>query len=165
MATGTVSSVSSDNWQLINTTTLSGSTSTVTISGISGYKKLRLHIAALNVSSTGGIRMLRFNGDSTYANYIGGSQGPNQTYSKGGAGMIPLNADTNETTIYTYVDIDNADQSTPKAYDGVNGNYDNGFMVFIKGLYAGSAITSLAITDSNGNTMSSGTLKLYGIAA
>ena len=165
MAVGTVSSVSGDVWQLINTTTLSGATSTVTISSIAGYKKLRLHVIALNVGTTGGIRMLRFNGDSAYASYVGGSQGPNTTYSRGGAGMIPLNADSNEGTIYTYIDIDNADQSTPKAYDGVNGNYDNGFMVFIKGLYAGSAITSLAITDSNGNTMSSGTVKLYGIAS
>ena len=165
MAVGQVSSLTGDNWQLINTTTLSGTTSSVTISSIAGYKKLRLHVIALNVATTGGIRYFRLNADNTYVNYVGGAQGPNVTYSRGGAGMIPLSVDSNQNLVYTYVDIDNADQSTPKTYSGIISNFDNDFMAPVQGLYAGGAITSITITDSNGNNMSSGTVKLYGIAS
>ena len=68
MATGSVSALDQDNWQLITTTSPSAQTSFTLASGISGYKKLMLAFSFIqNVND--GVRM-SFNGD-TNVNKIG----------------------------------------------------------------------------------------------
>jgi len=164
MAVSKLNTVSGDNWQLIQTNTISSPVSSSTFSSFSGYKKLRLYFSAVGVSTTGGIRYLRFNSDSTQANYAGGAMGPNTTYSRAAAGMVPLTVNSNQGAMYTFIEINNVDQSYPKTIDGVIGDPGDNYAADVKCVWDGAAITSIAITDSNGNNLSGGSIKLYGLA-
>ena len=115
MAVGTVSGVSDDVWQLIATNTASAVT-TSTFSSISGYKKLMMVFTG-NRSAADGFWM-RFNSDTTVANY-GGSSILWSTLGSWSAGdsIIPLigySNDASTTATVAVAIIDYANVDTPK---------------------------------------------------
>lgn len=156
MATGTVSSISQDNYQLIATNTpTSGATTTFTFSG---YKKL---ILAWNGMTCGGqILFMRFNGSST--KYTGGAWGNEQNgIFSVVAGEISLSARIGDTQS-GFVIIENTTATAPKI---VNGTSDgNGYIYTVGGSWNDTAaVTSLAVSSLG--TFTAGTISLYGIAA
>lgn len=158
MAVGTVSGVADEVWQLIGTNTPSAATSSV-FSSISGYKKLMLVFTGNR--SAADYFWLRFNGDSTAANYGGASQ-MYATYANwdAGAGFIPFIGYRDDSTIATVACavIDYVNVDTPKLMQITGTRTSVG-----SGVYLGNAITSITVGVSSGTF--TGTLKLYGIAA
>ena len=156
MATGTVSSISQDNYQLIATnTTTSGTTSTFTFSG---YKKLML--AWNGVSSSGGILYMTFNSSSS--GYSGGAWGNEQNgIFSVVTGQISLSARSGDTQSGCVV-IENTSATAPKT---VNGTSDgNGYIYTVGGTWNNTeAVTSLIV--NGGGTFTAGSISLYGIAA
>jgi hypothetical protein len=161
MAVGTVSSVSGDNWQLIATNTPTSGTST-SFTSLSGYRKFRLIWSALTFGGSA-TAMLRFNSDSTNS-YIGAASGYVASTSEGWSTAAIITGYAS-TTHYGFIDIEDVDKTFPKKMQGVWDNQDLGVGDVLNGVYIGSsAITSIALLDSSGNTISSGTVYLYGLA-
>jgi hypothetical protein len=163
MATGTVSSVNYDNWQLIASVTANSGTSTTTVAtGISGYKKLLLVWNDIVISSASYLAM-RFNSAST--NYIGGAWANeyNGTMIADSArGYVEAYATTSFKNGYAY--IENVLSVAPKTYQGFGDT--QGYANSFGGAWNNSdAITSVALVPGSSQTFSSGTVKLYGIAA
>ena len=163
MATGSVSALDQDTYQLIATnSTTSGSTST--FSGLSGYKQYM--IAWENVSQgTNGNAFLRFNSD-TADNYFGGMNLGYTTSTRNKRDRIKLTWDDYNQTINGYLLITNVNNGAPRLVEGLfidsqeNINYQ-----FIKGGYTPTtAITSIVITAGGAGSFTAGSMKLYGIA-
>jgi len=155
MATGQVSSISSDNYQLIATnTTTSGTTSTFTFSG---YKKLLLTYNT-TAGSNQNLSML-FNGSST--GYGGGTwvNEYNGTFNVSNT-VIYLNG-VIASTHDGYVIIDNAAAGAPKLVNGFSN--ENGYVSTIGSSWNNTAaLTGLVITGNVAFT--AGSISLYGIA-
>lgn len=166
MATGTVSSINYDNWQLIATNTPTSGTSS-TISGISGYKKLM--VVVKNVTMSGGAawyNLIRFNSDSN-TNYVSTANGGGSTYFYNyGIALDFFNTAAGVRS--AVVTIDNALGLGAKTVSGTAGNTDNGFCMVQGAWINDSAITSVTLVPSGGSntfTSNTGTFSVYGIAA
>lgn len=166
MATGLVSSINYDNWQLIATNTPTSGTSS-TISGISGYKKLM--VVVKNITMSGGsawYNLIRFNSDSN-TNYVStvNAGGSTKYYNYG----IALDVyDTAAGVRSAVVTIDNVLGIGAKPVSGTGGNTDNGFAMVQGAWISDSAITSITLVASAGSntfTSNTGTFSVYGIAA
>jgi hypothetical protein len=161
MAVGQVSSLTGDNWQLIATNTPTSGTST-SFTSLTGYRKFRLIWSALTFGGSA-VAMLRFNSDSNN-NYIGAASGYGTSSSEGWS-TAAIVAGLAGTTHYGFIDVEDADKTFPKKMQGAWDNQDTGVGDVLNGVYIGSsAITSIALSDSSGNTISSGTVYLYGLA-
>ena len=151
MATGTVSSINYDNWQLISTTTMAGATS-YTVSSLTGYKTLRVAVEDC-VKSVADHLIFRLNGNSAAGKYAGRGGTVGYYYLSGSASTASAGA----FTIY------DANQSVPHSLEipGYGGTIDSA------GVYLDpTPITSFTITSDAGTaTLNSGTIKVYGIAA
>ena len=163
MATGSVSALDQDTWQLIATnTTTSGSTST--FSSLSGYKEYLITWNGVSTSSNGS-SYLQFNSD-TGTNYFGGiSLGEYDGTFQNKSDRIILNYSTIRTTLSGYISIKNVNNGAPKIVAGTtSGQSENQWQVDIDGGWLTTdTITSIVITAGAG-TFSAGTMKLYGIA-
>lgn len=163
MATGSVSAIDQDTWQLIQTnTTTSGSTST--FSGLSGYKKYILTFEGVTLS-TNANAVLTFN--SSTSNYYGRAAlwGENTFSGPDGTG-IPLNYTTYKTSMNGLYVIDNITNGAPRTVKGKYNTTDSAGTQPITidgGWLDTTAITSMVITLSTG-TYSAGSMKLFGIA-
>ena len=157
MATGTVSSVNYDNWQLIQTNTpTSGTTSSFT--SLSGYKKFMLTFNQINTASSATYR-IRFNSDS--GNNYGHTATAAGSYASENSSILLLGYVTGGPHS-GYVLIDDVLTSSPKRVE-VGGSYYVGSGS--KGIWLGtSAITSIEFSIST-SSFSSGSISLYGIAA
>lgn len=158
MAVGTVSSVEQDNWQLIATNTPSAASSS-SFTSISGYKKLMLVFSG-NRSDAEAF-WIRFNGDTTAANYGGASAlyaTANGTWNAGNA-YIPfigyVDGSTTGTVACAVIDYVNVDTPKLMQITGTRTTVGNG-------VYLGNAITSILVSTNVGTF--TGTLTLYGIA-
>lgn len=157
MATGQVSSISDDNWQLVATNTTTSGT-TFTFSSLSGYKKYMLVWDTIVTTANSQI-YLTFNSSST--NYSGVSSGDGLNSGLYYTSRINLSA-YNNTLHAGHIYIDYVNQTAPKIVDGHFN--DNSVGGFVKGMWnGGSAVTSIVITSSSAFT--SGSVSLYGIAA
>ena len=160
MATGSVSALDQDNWQLITSTSPSAQTSFTLASGISGYKKLMLSFS-FEQSVDNVPAKMQFNSD-TNANNYGVTAVMYYVYaqwqSSNGA-YVPLHGYQSEGAIRTvgYITIDNANKDIPKVINGGGGKAS-----VINGVYLGNAITSIVISMASGNL--TGSFNLYGIA-
>lgn len=162
MATGQVSSLTGDNWQLIATNTPTSGTST-SFTSISGYSKLRLICSNLAFGGSSAQLLCRFNSDSG-SNYIGAASGYSSATSEAWSTAATLVGGAN-TNHYIFIDIENVDKTFPKRIQGVWGDQSTGIGDVINGIYIGSsAITSITLLDSSGNTIAGGTVYLYGLA-
>jgi len=160
MATGQVSSISKDNWQLISTFNVATTAQTQAVAtSISGYKTLMLAVNGWTTSASANLGIY-FNGDITGGNYgssvWGGGTG-------GGAdAYIRLSYFTTTDPGPGYVLISDASNTTvPKRTSSVGserwGTVANGFWNNT------AAITSITAYATTG-TITAGTFKLYGLA-
>ena len=151
MATGQVSSITGDTWQLISTTTMAGATS-YTVSSLTGYKTLMVAVTN-GVKSTADYFSLRLNGDTAIGNYAGNG---------GGDSYYNFSVTSAAASAATAVIYD-TNQSAPHrmeitGYTAQTGN----FVTYIDP----TPITSISISTPGGTaTLNSGTIKVYGIAA
>lgn len=156
MATGTVSSVNQEIWQLIATNSPTTGTTT-TFSGLSGYKKYILAFSALNSTNNPSDYQVTFNGSSS--GYTSRSESPTSAVSSNSDIRIGRG-----TALDAYLTIDNANLEVPKIVQGVGTpSGSDGYLVYGAWVTA-SAITSITITISAG-TYNSGSVRLYGVAA
>ena len=163
MATGSVSALDQDTWQLIATnTTTSGSTST--FSSLSGYKEYLITWNGVSQSSDGSA-YLQFNSD-TGTNYFGGMNlGEIDTLFYNKSDRIKLIYPTLRTTLSGYISIKNVNNGAPKIVKGtLSGSGENSWQQTIDGGWlTADAITSMVFTTGAGS-FSAGSIKLYGIA-
>lgn len=163
MATGSVSALDQDTWQLIATnTTTSGTTST--FSSLSGYKEYLLAWSGVSTTSDGS-SYLQFNSD-TGTNYFGGvNLGETDGTFQNKSDRIRLNYSSLRTTQSGYMSIKNVNNGAPKIVIGtLSGHSENNWQANINGGWLTTdAITSIVITAGAG-TFSAGSMKLYGIA-
>lgn len=158
MAVGTVSTSTSDNWQLITSITTSSGTSSTISSTISGYKKLMVvwNISG-NTDNSGGL-WLRFNNDSS-GNY-GGVASLYSTNILNGTTILPISGYFYSTAV-GYVVIKDTDKTTPKTIEAAGGNATVG----ANGIWIGSSAVSRIDIGTTGGSFTGGTVYLYGIAA
>ena len=147
MATGSVSALDQDTWQLVATNSpTSGTTST--FSSLSGYKKYML--VAEDITGTGGELRVTFNGSSTnYTSVVPNGVANSKTFL-----IFTLNSSTNNA----YMIIDNVNNGGPKIANGVDHTAYLNYGIW----HTTDSITSITVTRTNAYT--GGTLKLYGIA-
>jgi hypothetical protein len=146
-----VSKLNTNNvWQLISTTTLSGTTTTV--SSLTGYKTLMVAVSGATKSAAAYMAM-RVNGDTAAGNY--GSNGGFESFFY--LGGTVSGSDSGGAIIY------DANQEAPHelkitGFDGTA----SGFSMYTNT----TAITSISITTHNGTpTFTAGTVRVYGIPA
>ena len=151
MATGTVSSLEPNQYQLISTNTVTAAVST-TFSSLSGYKEYMVVWEC--TAATAATLFLRFNGSST--NYGGGFVGIVSVTISGIA--VSQNANAAEEG---YAIIKNADKAVPKIISGGGGVATVGQVVGVWNNTA--AITSIVLQIASGTY--TGSVSLYGIAA
>jgi hypothetical protein len=151
MATGTVSSVTGDVWQLISSVTASGSS--VNFSSLSGYKKY-LVVGRAVYTASGNNYALVINDDTTAGDY---------TYNSGNSAFIQIGSGTSSATGNAFwATIDDADKAIPheiQAKATANTNWAKDYFVTT------SAVTKITVTTVTADTFSGGTISLYGIAS
>ena len=163
------------NFTLINTggTALNG-LSTVTVSGLSGYDQLYIHVQYASLAG-GGNCSFRFNADTT-SNYYSNSQ--NLTYLSASSTGISVNdwgnafnlvywnySGSGASNLSMGMNVFGCNASGIKPYDfqNISSNVVNDGYYSAKGYYAGtSVISSFTLTTSS--TFDQGTLYIYGSA-
>jgi hypothetical protein len=163
MATGQVSSITGDNWQLIATNTPTSGTST-TVSSITGYKRLMIVVKNITMTSATYYSILTFNSD-TGNNYssltVNGSLSDNR---RNAVTFDISNSATGARSGVLYVE--NVLGIGAKTFTGTTGNVTNGYAQTSGAWINDSAITSVTFTSVAGtNTFTAGTFSVYGIAA
>lgn len=153
MATGSVSAIDREEWQLIESKSASGTS--VTFNAFSGYKHLWLTGKAITKSGATGIAV-RPNNNSTVGNYVAGAENGADTLFFISGGIA-----TSQAASFKIYDVD---KTTPKQ---VSCSYSyvvpqNEHDAFVDPV----AVTSLVVLTYNGTaTFTGGTFYLYGIVA
>ena len=154
MAVGTVSSTTSDNWQLISTTSISAGTATpITFSSVSGYKTLMLSFKNVT-TSVDSYLIVRFNNDTSYGTYAVSNSGWNYF-------IIGPNGTTGQRAGVAI--IYDADKTLPHKVE--TSGYDTAANTPLAYYTDPVAITRIDLIAREGGTFSAGTVYLYGIAA
>lgn len=150
MATGTVSSITGNNWQLISSVTPTNGTLSTTFSSITGYQTIMIVLSGI-VASTTDTMYLHFNGDTTAGDYYGTQPGVlfGRTFTGSAQGR--------------YAMVYDVDKSIPHRVD-VPASTADGTMVMSLWSIA-SPITSIACTFGSATFTAAGTIALYGIAS
>ena len=153
---------------LLSTTTLSGTSTTISISA-SGYNKLRVEVAGMTTSPNNDYPRMDFNATSNMAN-ISGVQGSSAV---GVSGEIYWLTGAHEMLktggLNTWVvELFNPNDTTYyKSVTSVSGgqNYASSYVSATQGgqLKTSSAITSVKITTISGNSFGAGQVKIYGV--
>lgn len=146
MAVGTVSSINYDNWQLITSTTPSGSS--VTFNNFSGYKTLWV-VGNVTKSDSSHTR-IRPNNDTTVSSYA-------NAYAASAFYLIDGSPRAISFKIY------DVDRAIPHKVDFVT-NIVGGETTNSDAYTVPDVITSLVLSPDSG-TFTGGTLRLYGIAS
>ena len=171
MASSTVpapaTGATSDNWVLISSVTPTAAASTVSFTGISGYRKLMLRPVGLTLQTAGAGASVTLNGD-TGTNYayawFGGTTTQDNQQKQNGAN-ITFNTGSTGTSVAGFtLTIDNANTTGIKTFTGF-GTVISPVIQNLSGVYIGSAaITSVTLTTST-TFAASGTVALYGVAS
>ena len=164
---------SSGSLTLLSTTTLSGSSTTV--SSISGsYKNLYVIVTGMTNATANGAFRVAINGSTNtsssggvfYANAAGGQAILYNDYTSRYAGNNSglLRTDANNSMMFTIFDY--ASTTAPKLFQsivsGLDGNSSNYFQQLSGGYNSNSAVTSMVFSNSGGN-WSTGTVLIYGV--
>lgn len=153
MATGNVSAIDREEWQLITSTAATGTS--VTFNAFSGYKHLWLTGKAITKSGSDGISV-RPNNNSTQGNYVSGAEDGKDTRF-----MISGSTAASQAASFKIYDVD---KTTPKKVS-CSYNYvvpENEHDAFVDPV----AVTSLVVYTNGGSvTFTGGTFYLYGIVA
>jgi hypothetical protein len=151
MATGTVSSITGDNWQLISSVTPTAAATSVTFSSIAGYKTIMVVLSGIVASATEAM-YLQLNGDTTAGDYFGTFPGVllGRTFTGSAQGR--------------YAMIYDVDKSLPHRVDAPASTSDGTLCMQL--WTTASPITSIVCAFTSGATFTAvGTIALYGIAA
>lgn len=152
MATGTVSSITGDNWQLISSVTPTAAATEVTFSSLSGYKTIMLSLK--DVTSSGGFLSCYFNGDLTGGDYVGSAANGTGTY-------IGL-ASSSASARAAFAIINDVNKSIPHRVDvGVWYTQGNSIQAWTNP----TPITSITVYLDGQTFSGAGTVAIYGIAA
>lgn len=162
MATGSVSAIDQDNWQLISTTSFNGSSQYTLATGLAGYKSLMVVWKAVSKSNNSKA-MVQFNADTTSGNYSSTSwwtETTNISWVRNGM-AISSSADFS-TDEGGYAIFDNCNTSTlPVITRDAGGQGVSG----AKGLWFGyTPVTSVNFRSQSGQEWNEGTVKLFGLA-
>jgi len=150
MAVGTVSSSSSDVWQLIGTNTLTSGTSS-SFTGISGYKTLMLVVKGVTTAASSYLTF-RVNNDSTTGNYSLTGGADNNF-------LVATNSGTRGAGLIIY----DVNQDVPHKVEATVYNPADGVNI---GFYTNPvAITRVDLVSRESQAFTAGTFYLYGIAA
>jgi hypothetical protein len=156
MATGTVSSVSGDVWQLIQTTTVTAGQSSITLSSISGYKTIMVSGRLTNTLGSNTTMYVTLNNDQTAGNYIGNNANSFSISTAAGAAISSFS-----------FRVHDVDKSMPHQVQREL-NSSTAFTQFAT-YFTTSPITSIQIWNDSGlagaQTWASGTVYWYGIPA
>lgn len=160
MATGTVSSISGDNWQLINTVTPTGTATATAVSGLTGYKRLML-VWKTMVTASSTVMTVTLNASSS--GYSGGCNVPEYNGQRASSTNELYVSLINATTHNGYLYIDNVLEITPKIMYGTADT--GGERAVSSGAWLNSdAVTSIEL-KAGGVNFTGGTIYVYGIAA
>jgi len=163
MATGTVSSIVGEGWQLISTITPTSGTSASLATGIAGYKKLLVVWDRVMMSSSSGIN---FTLNGSTSGYFGGSY-TNEYNGQLIGSYTDIRTHGNITAtdyIHGYFYINNVLESVPKTINGMSDV--TGYVITVDSCWNNTdAVTSITVRSNNSATLTGGTIKLYGIAA
>jgi len=159
MATGTVSSTTTDNWQLISTFTVSTAANTQAVAtSISGYKSLLLVVSGYTASVSDSVSIY-FNGDQTTGNYGSGVWGGGTGSSSDNQIILSYYSTTAPGTGYVKI-MDAGNTTIPKITSSSGAErWAEGYGIW----NSTAAITSITAKHGSGN-ITAGTFKLYGIA-
>jgi hypothetical protein len=131
-------------------------TSSVTISGLGGYKYLQIYFSFFGYNTVDSLRM-RFNSDATgvYHSISAGTGGTIGAISESSFGLMPS---TNTGRYTAMLEIRGSNSSSIKMYSGfawgTTGNLGTGFSI---GTYnSNTAISSINLFTGSGNIMDSG---------
>lgn len=152
MAVNTVSTASPVQWQLITSTTISGTPTSVTFNSFAGYQTLLL--TCRNVLQTNGnLFQLTFNSDTSAGSYTWGTGGAGYTEISSGGGP--------SSALSTYAIISDVDKTIPHRIESKFSTTSWAVDYYTNPV----AITSLTVTLASSDTFTAGTFYLYGIAA
>ena len=166
----TASTAVTDNYVLISSVTPTAASSTLSFTGISGYRKLLLRTLNPGLSSTSTIT-LTFNGDSgtnysyqsvarssttgTASSVLNASAGTGLALPSIPSGGLIQNLiinDTNTTGVKTFAGWIAKGDGGNTVYPEINGMY-----------FASAAITSVTLTVTTNTFAATGTVALYGV--
>jgi hypothetical protein len=149
MAVNTVSSITSDNWQLISSSSPTSGTS-VSFTSIAGYKTLMLAFKGVTTAANS-FMIVRFNNDSSSGNYNSGV---------GNETSIILASNT--TARGGVAIIYDADKTVPHKIEKSNYDATHTDTAFYTDPVA---ITRVDLISREASAFTAGTVYLYGIAA
>jgi hypothetical protein len=154
MATGNVSAIDNDVWQLVSTGTPTASTTSYSVTGLTGYKKYIVIAESITGSATTQM-LMRFNSSST--GYVSIHTGTNSAHD-----AIYLTTSATSASNSWVVTINDANSTTgPKTTQG----FEKPYSVQTFGVWNNtSAITSIQIVRDVGTYSGGGTITIYGIA-
>jgi len=167
---GAVTSGFGNNYTLLTSGAVSGTSTTLTWSG--SYKKIHIVLRDIYGTSAIGDLLLRFNGDSS-ANYVGGyfALGTNNSNPVQQAGTISylgyngiiFGYGVASTSNYCHVVVDGANTSTNKLVTSVGfGNASSNALWQTDSIYiTSSPITSMTVTNGNAGSVSASTAYAY----
>lgn len=163
MATSTVSSIDQDNWQLISTTSFNGSSQYTLQTGMAGAYKSLMVVWTCSSKEANAVAQIQFNADTTSGNY--GSScwwGESGQYRTSLTGLI-IDAYDSYTATNGYAIFDNCSSSTIPVVTREAGGYS---MSDAAGVWHGyAAVTSVNFRSRDGQGFTTGTVKLFGLAA
>jgi hypothetical protein len=163
MATGSVSAIDQDNWQLISTTSFNGSSQYTIATGLAGAYKSLMVVWQASSKEAAGKPQIQFNGDTTAGNYSSNAwftETTNTANSSNGL-LIEGTADFS-TEAGGYAIFDNCNSTVvPVITRNAGGRGTSG----AQGVWHGyAAVTSLNFRSLGGQSFTTGTVKLFGIA-
>jgi hypothetical protein len=150
MAVGTVSSTTSDTWQLISSQTPTSGTS-VSFTGIAGYKTLMMAFKSITTAANS-YMIVRFNNDSSAGSYNDGD-------GSGTSMLLATNASSRAGAIVIY----DADKTVPHKMEKTT--YDGAVSQNPVFYTDPVAITRIDLISRESQAFTAGTVYLYGIAA
>lgn len=164
-------SVTSDNWVLISSVTPTAASSTVSFTGISGYRKLLFKSTGTTHVSGSGYDSITFNSD-TGTNYAWGSSKwdgttYSNTYTTAGAniGITTSSATAGLTATLIIDSVNTTGLKTFTLFGYGTSNVSGNAYANLQGLYTTtSAITSITLTATT-TFAATGTVAIYGVAA
>lgn len=163
MATGSVSAIDQDNWQLISTTSFNGSSQYTLQTDMAGaYKSLMVVWKAVSKES-GAKSQIQFNTDTTDGNYSSMAWQAESTNNAASTTGLIIDATPDfSSNAGGYAIFDNCNSAiVPVITRDAGGRGTSG----AKGVWHGyAAVNSINFRSQSGNSYTTGTVKLYGIA-
>jgi hypothetical protein len=162
MATGSVSAIDQDNWQLISTTSFNGSSQYTLQTGMAGaYKSLMVVWKCASKDSLT-VAQLQFNADTTSGNYSSDTWYSETGQASNSATGLVIEGGNDTSNQGGYAIFDNCNSAiVPVIIRMAGGRTTSG----ATGVWHGyAAVDSINFRSRDGYAFTTGTVKLFGIA-